>query len=80
MFIYAYTSMYDLNFFLWTFCFYIIICFYTVICLSTIVDLLFIKKSTYKDFPCDPVVKTLISNAGGAGSIPGQAVKIPHAL
>ena len=26
------------------------------------------------------MVKTLPSNAGGAGSIPGQGAKIPHAL
>ena len=26
-----------------------------------------------------PVVKTLPSNAGGAGSIPGRGAKIPHA-
>ena len=31
------------------------------------------------DFPGGPVVKTLPSNAGGAGSIPGQGAKIPHA-
>ena len=41
--------------------------------------MLFIKKSTYKDFSDGPVVKTLISNAGGAGSILGQGTKIPHA-
>ena len=31
------------------------------------------------DFPGGPVVKTLPSNAGGAGSIPGGRAKIPHA-
>ena len=31
------------------------------------------------DFPGGPVVKTLPSNAGGAGSISGQEAKIPHA-
>ena len=31
------------------------------------------------DFPGGPVVKTLPSNAGSAGLIPGQGVKIPHA-
>ena len=30
-------------------------------------------------FPGGLVVKTSPSNAGGAGSIPGQGVKIPHA-
>ena len=30
------------------------------------------------DFPGGPGVKTLPSNAGGAGSIPGWGVKIPH--
>ena len=32
------------------------------------------------DCPNGPVVKILPSNAGGAGSIPGQGTKIPHAL
>ena len=32
-----------------------------------------------EDVPGGPVVKTLPSNAGGAGSIPGQGEKIPHA-
>ena len=32
-----------------------------------------------RDFPGSPVVRTLPSNAGGAGSIPGQGAKIPHA-
>ena len=31
------------------------------------------------DFPGGPVVKTLPSNAGGVGSIPGWEAKIPHA-
>ena len=31
------------------------------------------------DFPGGPVVKTLPSNAGGAGSIPGWGAKTPHA-
>ena len=30
------------------------------------------------DFPGGPGVKTSPSNAGGAGLIPGQGVKIPH--
>ena len=33
----------------------------------------------YRDFPGGPVVQTLPSNAGGAGSIPGWGAKIPHA-
>ena len=32
----------------------------------------------HKDFPGGPVVKTLTSGAGGAGSIPGWGPKIPH--
>ena len=32
------------------------------------------------DFPGGPVVKTLLSNAGGVGSISGQGAKIPHTL
>ena len=32
-----------------------------------------------QDFPGSPVVKTLPSNAGGVGSIPGQGANIPHA-
>ena len=35
---------------------------------------------TFWDFPGGPVVRTLPSSAGGAGSIPGQGAKIPHAL
>ena len=31
------------------------------------------------DFPGGPVVKTLLSNAGGVGLIPDQGGKIPHA-
>ena len=30
------------------------------------------------DFPGGPGVETSPSNAGGAGLIPGQGVKIPH--
>ena len=36
-------------------------------------------KNYFGDFPGCPVVKTLPSNAGGAGSIPGQEAEIPHA-
>ena len=32
------------------------------------------------DFPSSPVVKTLPSNAGGVGTIPGQGAEIPRAL
>ena len=32
-----------------------------------------------RDFPGGPMIKTLPSNAGGAGSIPGGEAKIPHA-
>ena len=32
-----------------------------------------------RDFPDGPLVKTLSSNAGGVGSIPGQGGKTPHA-
>ena len=43
-----------------------------------------IFRNTYliirnRDFPGSPVVKTSPSNAGSAGSIPGQGIKIPHA-
>ena len=37
------------------------------------------ERSCGGDFPGGPVVKTSPSNAGGAGSIPGQGAKIPHA-
>ena len=37
------------------------------------------KTVMIQDFPGGPVVKTLPSNAGGAGSIPGWGAKIPHA-
>ena len=32
-----------------------------------------------RDFPGGPMVKTLPSNAGGMGLIPGGGAKIPHA-
>ena len=39
------------------------------------------NKNIYPgDFPGSPEVKTSPSNAGGAGSVPGKGVKIPHAL
>ena len=38
-----------------------------------------ISKLNYRDIPSGPVVRTLPSNAGDMGSIPGQATKIPHA-
>ena len=43
------------------------------------------EKNTLKnpedgDFPSAPVVQTLLSNARGASSIPGQVAKIPHTL
>ena len=36
-------------------------------------------KSGSGDFPGDLVSKTLPSNAGGTGSIPGWGIEIPHA-
>ena len=38
------------------------------------------RKKTFGDFPGGPLVKTLPSNAGDAGSIPGQGVKIHDVL
>ena len=38
------------------------------------------QKMPSWDFPGGPVVKTSPSSAGGAGLIPGQGAKIPHAL
>ena len=38
------------------------------------------KKLMGTDFPGDPVVKTLPSNAGGPGLIPVQRAKLPHTL
>ena len=37
-----------------------------------------IKKYITRDFPGGPAVKSSPSNAGGAGSIPGQGTEIPH--
>ena len=37
-------------------------------------------KRNHGDIPGSPVVKTSPSNAGVAGSVPGQGAKIPHAL
>ena len=36
-------------------------------------------KTVERDFPGGPVVKTLSSNTGGIGLIPGQGAKITHA-
>ena len=38
------------------------------------------QKFLCRDSPGGPVVRTLPSNAGGAGLIPGRGAKIPHAL
>ena len=38
----------------------------------------FLYFKRIRDFPDSPVVKTLPSNAGGVGSIPGWGAKIPH--
>ena len=37
------------------------------------------NRNILGDFPGGPVVKNPSSNAGDAGSIPGQGTKIPHA-
>ena len=42
-----------------------------------IVSLRVIALKIIRDFLGSPVVKTLPSNAGGPGSIPGQGTKIP---
>ena len=39
-----------------------------------------VRNSSARDFPGGPVVKTLPSIAGIAGSIPGQGAKISHAF
>ena len=39
-----------------------------------------LKIKHFWDLPGGPVVKNLTSNAGDAGSIPGQGTKIPHAV
>ena len=38
-----------------------------------------LREMVEGDFPGGPVVKTLSSNAGGIGSIPGQGAKVTHA-
>ena len=38
------------------------------------------RKKTFGDFPGGPLVKTSPSNAGDAGSIPGQGAKIHDVL
>ena len=38
------------------------------------------RKSSSRDFPGGPVVKTLPSNAEGEGSIPGGGAMIPTRL
>ena len=37
-------------------------------------------QQCWRDFPGGPVVTNLPCNAGDAGSIPGQEIKIPHAM
>ena len=46
---------------------------------SWIVRINIVKISILGDFPGDPVVKTLTSNAGSAGLVRGLGGKIPHA-
>ena len=36
------------------------------------------RNQIRQHFPGGPMVKTLSSNAGGEGSTPGQAAKIPY--
>ena len=36
--------------------------------------------SAEREFPGDPVVKSVFSSAGGMGSIPFQGTKIPYAV
>ena len=52
------------------------------IMISPLIYFLFKKKKnkTFRNFPGGPEIKTSPSNAGGAGSIPGQRVKIPLVL
>ena len=38
------------------------------------------EKRKNRDFPGSPVVKTLLSNTGGAGSISGWGARMPHGL
>ena len=40
---------------------------------------LIFQKTQLMDTPGGPVVKTVPSNAGGVGLIPGRGAKIPHA-
>ena len=47
---------------------------------SAALRLLFLKNQRQRDFPGGPVFKISPSNAGGAGSIPGQGAKVPHAV
>ena len=39
-----------------------------------------IKICENRDFPGGPVVRISPCNAGGAGSIPGEELRFPHAL
>ena len=50
------------------------ICFKIVVSYISIIA----KNQPYRDFSSGPVVKTSLPNAGGAGSVLGQGVKIPH--
>ena len=46
--------------------------------MAVVVNIHVNKNPAGDDFPGSPMVKTLPSNAGGAGLIPGQGTQIPH--
>ena len=50
------------------------------IIISPLIYFLFKKEKPFRNFPGGPEIKTSPSNTGGAGSIPGQRVKIPLVL
>ena len=46
--------------------------------LGTYILSFYLQNNLMGDFPGGPVIKALSSNAGGAGSFPGQGAKSPH--
>ena len=51
-----------------------------ILVFGSIWDRFVLIKWTFRNFPGHPGIKTSPSNAGAAGSIPGQGAKILHAL
>ena len=57
---------------------------YLMVMMTTIMTVVIVGRqiiligTNYRDFPDSPEVENLLCNAGGEGSIPDQATKMPH--